>query len=141
MTLRSRNVITHRIEIEHFTMAANQTSAAAEMARLAIVLDDLGNDRSGGRRSLRVTGSHHHFRAAFHAHSEEIAREARQHGCEVMLHLPMQSVVNESPEQQELHPGLTPDQVRAIVEKMLDAVPEADGVNNHQGSQATRTSR
>jgi len=49
----------------------------------------------------------------------------------------MQSVVNESPEQQELHPGLTPDQVRAIVEKMLDAVPEADGVNNHQGSQAT----
>jgi uncharacterized protein len=137
MTLRSRDVITHRIEIEHFTMAANQTSAAAEMARLAIVLDDLGNDRSVADEVFALRVPITISVLPFHAHSEEIAREARQHGCEVMLHLPMQSVVNESPEQQELHPGLTPDQVRAIVEKMLDAVPEADGVNNHQGSQAT----
>jgi polysaccharide deacetylase 2 family uncharacterized protein YibQ len=54
-----------------------------------------------------------------------------------MLHLPMQSLANESPEQQELRSGLSLDQVRSTVEKMLDAVPEADGVNNHQGSQAT----
>ena len=54
-----------------------------------------------------------------------------------MLHLPMQSVANETPEQQELRPGLRRDQVENIVTKMLESVPEADGVNNHQGSQAT----
>jgi len=49
----------------------------------------------------------------------------------------MQSVANETPEQQELRPGLRRDQVENIVTKMLESVPEADGVNNHQGSQAT----
>jgi polysaccharide deacetylase 2 family uncharacterized protein YibQ len=54
-----------------------------------------------------------------------------------MLHLPMQSVANETPEQQELRPGLKREEVEDIVTKMLQSVPEADGVNNHQGSQAT----
>src|SRR6202008_839504 len=73
----------------------------------------------------------------YHANSQAIASAAHQHGCEVMLHLPMQSVGNESPEQQELRLGLSGEEVRNVVEKMLDAVPQADGVNNHQGSQAT----
>jgi polysaccharide deacetylase 2 family uncharacterized protein YibQ len=54
-----------------------------------------------------------------------------------MLHLPMQSVANETPEQEELKPGLTRVQVEIMVRKMLEAVPNAEGVNNHQGSQAT----
>jgi polysaccharide deacetylase 2 family uncharacterized protein YibQ len=52
----------------------------------------------------------------------------------------MQSLANETPEQQELRPGLSRDEVHDIVTKMLEAVPEADGVNNHQGSQATSNS-
>jgi hypothetical protein len=73
----------------------------------------------------------------YHADSQVIAAAAHQHGCEVMLHLPMQSVGKESPEQHELNPGLSAGEVRNVVEQMLDAVPQADGVNNHQGSQAT----
>jgi uncharacterized protein len=137
MTLRSHGVITHRIEIEQLAAAANQTLAASGQARLAILLDDLGNDRSVADEVFALRFPITISVLPFHAHSEEIAKEARQHGCEVMLHLPMQAVGNESPEQQELRPGLTPDQVRTTVETMLDAVPEAYGVNNHQGSQAT----
>ena len=55
----------------------------------------------------------------------------------VLLHLPMQSLAKEVPEQQELRPGLSHDEVEIMVNQMLEAVPEADGVNNHQGSQAT----
>ena len=137
MTLRFHGVITHRIEIEQLAAGASQTSSAPGQARLAILLDDLGNDRSVAEEVFALRVPITISVLPFHAHSEEIAKEARQHGCEVMLHLPMQSVANESPEQQELRPGLTPDQVRTAVETMLDAVPEADGVNNHQGSQAT----
>ena len=137
MTLRSRGVVTHRIEIKQLAAAANQTSAPPGQARLAILLDDLGNDRSVADKVFALRVPITISVLPFHAHSEEIAKEAGQHGCEVMLHLPMQSVANESPEQQELRPGLSTDEVRTTVENMLDAVPEADGVNNHQGSQAT----
>jgi polysaccharide deacetylase 2 family uncharacterized protein YibQ len=136
MTLRSHGVVTHRIEIEQLA-AANRTSAVPGQARLAILLDDLGNDRGMADRIFALGVPITISVLPFHAHSEEIAKEARQQGCEVMLHLPMQSVGNEAPEQQELRPGLSADQVRTTVEKMLDAVPEAEGVNNHQGSQAT----
>jgi polysaccharide deacetylase 2 family uncharacterized protein YibQ len=137
IVLRAHGVITHRIEIEELATPAERSPVRPGQARLAILMDDLGSDRGAADAifSLRVPITVSVL--PFHAHSQEIAHKARQHGCEVMLHLPMQSLANESPEQQELRPGLSLDQVRSTVEKMLDAVPEADGVNNHQGSQAT----
>jgi polysaccharide deacetylase 2 family uncharacterized protein YibQ len=55
----------------------------------------------------------------------------------VMLHLPMQSLAGEAPEPSELKPGLSPQQVEDLVANSLEAVPGAEGVNNHQGSEAT----
>jgi len=139
ITLRSAGVATHHIEIEVLSAraATNNDNLPAGTARLAILLDDLGSDRNAADAifalQLPITLSV----LPFHAHSQEIAQEARKHGCEVMLHLPMQSVANETPEQQELRPGLKREEVEDIVTKMLQSVPEADGVNNHQGSQAT----
>lgn len=141
MVLRSHGVITHRIEIEQLTPTAARGSATPGGARLAILMDDLGNDRSAAEAIFALRVPITVSVLPFHPHSQEIARDARLHGCEVMLHLPMQSLANESPEQQELRPGLSPDEVRGMVEKMLDAITEADGVNNHQGSQATADSK
>jgi polysaccharide deacetylase 2 family uncharacterized protein YibQ len=133
--LRSHGSITHVIVVERLAAAA--ASAAPGAARLAILLDDLGSDRGAAEAIFALHVPVTISVLPYHSHSEEIAAAARQHGCEVMLHLPMQSVAKETAEQQELKPGLSPEQVRSVVEKMLDAVPEADGVNNHQGSQAT----
>jgi len=57
-----------------------------------------------------------------------------------MLHLPMQSVANETPEAQELHPGMPAPEVEALLDQFLQNVPDVAGVNNHQGSQATADS-
>ncbi len=54
-----------------------------------------------------------------------------------MLHLPMQSVGKEAAEPQELVPGMSAEQISAGLAEMLQAVPYAVGVNNHQGSLAT----
>jgi uncharacterized protein len=137
MVLRFRGVITHRIEIEQLAAFAERSSSTPGQARLAILMDDLGSDRGAAEAIFALRVPITVSVLPFHPHSQDIAREARRHGCEVMLHLPMQSLAGESPEKQELRPGLPPDEVRSTVEKMLDAVPEADGVNNHQGSQAT----
>jgi uncharacterized protein len=139
ITLRSGGVATHRIEIEVSGARAASPSdgLAAGAARLAILMDDLGNDRSAADAIFALHAPVTLSVLPYHPHSQEIAREARKHGCEVMLHLPMRSVGNETAEQQELSPGLSREQVETIVTNMLEAIPEANGVNNHQGSQAT----
>jgi hypothetical protein len=138
VTLRSAGIATHHMEIEILSSrAGNNENLPAGEARLAILLDDLGGDLSAADAIFALQVPITLSVLPYHAHSQEIAQEAGKHGCEVMLHLPMQSVANETPEQQELRPGLKRQEVEAIVNKMLESVPQADGVNNHQGSQAT----
>jgi polysaccharide deacetylase 2 family uncharacterized protein YibQ len=141
LTLRRYGIATHRIEI-----AMNVVSPGAEarnhgekpaMARLAIILDDLGTDRTAAESIFALRYPLTISVLPNHEHSVDIAEEAHRRGYEVMLHLPMQSVGNEKPEAQELHPGMPEREVAAMVEQFLRNVPEVAGVNNHQGSQAT----
>ena len=107
--------------------------------RLAIILDDLGGDDSAATvdgifaldypLTLSVLPNH--------AHSAEIASEAHRRGYQILLHLPMESVGNEIPESRELRPGMSTSEISRDLKEMLDSVPYAAGVNNHQGSRAT----
>jgi uncharacterized protein len=106
-------------------------------ARLAIILDDLGSDRAAADSIFALPYPLTISVLPHHAHSVEIAGEAHRRGYEVMLHLPMQSVGNETPEAQELHPGMPADDIPVLFEQMIESVPNATGVNNHQGSEAT----
>jgi len=126
--------VTHEIEIETST---RPEGSATGTARLAIILDDLGADRSvagtvfvmGYPLTLSILPGQ--------ARSSEIAEEAHRRGYEVMLHLPMESVGRERQEAQQLRRGMSAAEVSAIVSDSLAGVPYAQGVNNHQGSEAT----
>ncbi len=106
-------------------------------ARLAIIIDDLGSDRAAAEAVFALGYPLTISVLPNHEHSVEIAQEAHNRGLQVMLHLPMQSVVNETPEAQELRPGMPAQEVAQLVDQFLQNVPDAAGVNNHQGSQAT----
>lgn len=106
-------------------------------ARLAIIIDDLGSDRAAAEAIFALGYPLTISVLPNHEHSVEIAEEAHRRGLQVMLHLPMQSVANETPEAQELRPGMPAQEVAALVDQFLQNVPDAAGVNNHQGSQAT----
>ena len=114
-----------------------RASAVGGQAKLAILLDDLGSDSAAAEEIFRMPYPLTISVLPGHAHSVDIANEARQRGHEVMLHLPMQSVGKEQPEAQELRPGMGSAQVTTLVEQFLGEVPGVKGVNNHQGSQAT----
>ncbi len=105
--------------------------------RLAIIIDDLGSDRAAAEAVFALGYPLTISVLPNHEHSAEIATEAHRRGFQVMLHLPMQSVANETPEAQELHPRMPASEVAALVDQFLKNVPDAAGVNNHQGSQAT----
>ncbi len=106
-------------------------------ARLAIIIDDLGSDRAAAEAAFALGYPLTISVLPHHEHSVDISREARRRGFQVMLHLPMQSVANETPEALELRPGMPAPEVAALVDQFLQDVPGAVGVNNHQGSQAT----
>jgi uncharacterized protein len=105
--------------------------------RLAIVLDDLGSDREAAEAIFALGQPVTISVLPYHEHSTEIAEEAKRRGYEVMLHLPMQAVGNELPEPQQLHPGMSGEEVERALRGMLGSVPGALGVNNHEGSLAT----
>lgn len=106
--------------------------------KLAIIIDDMGNDRSAADSLLAL---HYPLTLSILPHlplSAEIADEVSRRGDEVMLHLPMQSESETTPtEAIELRPGMPGAEVRSILAGMLDTVPHAAGVNNHEGSKAT----
>jgi hypothetical protein len=105
---------------------------------LAIIVDDVGNDRAAAESVLALPFP---VTVSVLPHlplSSEIADEAARHGDEVMLHLPMQAESQSVPaEATELRVGMHGDEVRTVLEGMLETVPHAAGVNNHEGSRAT----
>jgi polysaccharide deacetylase 2 family uncharacterized protein YibQ len=127
-------------ERPHATPAAPTSKSPAAKsgeAKLAILIDDLGNDRAAAEQIFALRYPMTISVLPEHPQSVEIASEARRRGCEVMLHLPMRSVGKDQREPQELESGMTSARVSAMVDQFLVDVPGVRGINNHQGSQAT----
>jgi polysaccharide deacetylase 2 family uncharacterized protein YibQ len=133
-------VRTHAIHIHldaKATGGAGDASGPPSAPRLAIILDDLGSDLATAEAIFALPYPLTLSVLPNHEHSTAIANEAQRRGYQVMLHLPMQSIANETPEALELRAGMPATQITALVEQFLQNVPGVAGVNNHQGSQAT----
>jgi len=117
--------------------ARAETPRADAGPRLAIVIDDLGYDRASAESlaalpvPLTVSVLPHLPASA------EIAEAAWRRGCEVLLHLPMESASGRAREAIGLRSGMDARAVDALLGRMLETVPHAVGVSNHQGSVAT----
>jgi len=118
--------------------AGPSSGHAARGARLAIIVDDLGYDPRAAQALLglpfRLTVSvipHLQF-------STEVAEDAFRRGDEVLLHLPMQAEPSGAKQEKiELRMGMDRQEVASTLAGMLETVPHAVGVNNHEGSLAT----
>lgn len=70
-------------------------------------------------------------------HSTEVAHIARRSGHQVILHMPMEAMGPNVPQEKEvLRVGMSGAELLAVLDKALSTVPHARGVNNHQGSRA-----
>lgn len=130
---------THAVHIHLGTPASSSATRGQQKGapRLAIILDDLGSDRGVAEAIFALPYPLTVSILPGHEHSAEIAEAAHRRGDQVMLHLPMQSLGQETSEATELRPGMTAEQVRALVSPLLQSFPYIAGVNNHQGSLAT----
>ena len=127
-------------EIEEF---AAQDSALnidkEETSSIVLVIDDFGyrNDAiSDGFLNLPIP-----ITCAVlpgHKQSSPIAKKAVSAGKEVIIHMPMQSSVASLGEDEfKLKVGMTSQEIEWRLNEALKEIPEALGINNHQGSKAT----
>ena len=73
-----------------------------------------------------------------HIQSSRFAKKAINAGKEVIIHMPMQSTVPSSGEEEfKLKTGMTSEEIEWRLNEALNEIPEAVGINNHQGSKAT----
>ena len=116
-------------------------SPASGRPRLAIIIDDCGQwptiERGFVDLSFPVTLSVlPHVR-----YGPAIARAADAAGKGVMLHLPMQTVSGRNPGPGTITTTMDDAAIRNEVSGDLAELPEARGVNNHEGSLATSDRR
>jgi polysaccharide deacetylase 2 family uncharacterized protein YibQ len=105
---------------------------------IALILDDLGNQREEGMRSVALPGAVTYAILPRTPFGAELARVAHEHGKEVMLHMPMQAV-HDHP----LGPGgvrldMSEFEFKRTLEDSLASIPHVRGINNHMGSLLTR---
>jgi len=106
--------------------------------RLAIIIDDVGNDYVQAQQVLELpVGVTVAILPQLH-NSSRIARQAHGQGREVMLHQPMQSIRHRKmgPGGLTLHHSQA--EIRKVMSDNLDSVPHVAGINNHMGSLLTR---
>jgi uncharacterized protein len=144
-------VRTHSIHIITPLAARSRPSAGARPGvqnpngpRLAIIIDDMGHDRAAADQLLALPFPLTISVLPNQPLSREVAEEAFHRGDQVLLHCPMEPEANSAggpdgvtQEPVELRVGMNAADVNSTLTGMLETVPHAAGVNNHEGSRAT----
>ncbi|HOP18054.1 MAG TPA: divergent polysaccharide deacetylase family protein [Gammaproteobacteria bacterium] len=113
-------------------------AAAQSPVRIAIIIDDLGNNQLLGRQAVELPGPVTYSVLPQRPYSGDIAERAHLGGKEVMLHLPMQASDGRDLGPGGLHTDMSREEFARGVQQNLAAVPHVSGVNNHMGSLLTR---
>ncbi|WP_301872129.1 divergent polysaccharide deacetylase family protein [uncultured Dialister sp.] len=117
--------------------APKPNTPSAVKGRLAVVIDDAGRDLEsqhvyeslGIPLTLAVMPNQ--------VHTRDAAISWHAHGMPVILHQPMESVSGIGMEPKVILTSMSDEAIRSLLKDSLSQVPEAVGINNHQGSKAT----
>ncbi len=127
---------TKKIRIER------KTPTPVQPPRMAIILDDWGNNASLVSMALAVQRPLTLSILPHLPHSRDIAEQAHQNGLGVMLHMPMQPKnKKEGLEPKTIMVTSSDREITQYLDEALADIPHAQGVNNHMGSAATSDQR
>jgi hypothetical protein len=130
-------VLTHRLLFDDYTPQVLPEKEDKPRAKLALVMDDMGQSVSQAKRLLKALGPEVTLSILpFQSESEQIAQMAARQGMEFLMHLPMEpeGYPEVDPGPGALYVNMQQEQIQEKVEKNLRQVPGAAGVNNHMGS-------
>lgn len=123
-----------------------KTEDGAQLARIApprsaarqvaIIIDDIGYDMKPVRELLAINENITFAVLPLLAHSREAAETLHRAHREILLHLPMEplSYPKEKPGRGALFTDMNDEEILFQIQRNMDSVPYASGVNNHMGS-------
>lgn len=115
----------------------NSVSYAQKLTNITIVIDDMGNSINDFRAlSLPIEISFSIL--PFTPKARQLAEEAKQQGREFLAHIPMQAKNNNHKlGEGALMMDMQEAEFKAELQRALDYLPDAQGINNHMGSVLT----
>lgn len=111
---------------------------AAPGAKLVIIFDDGGQNLNQLEKCVTLPFPVTVAVLPRLAHSKEAAVRVRASGNELILHQPMQSVnPNVNPGAGAIKPGMSEDEIKALLFQNINEIAPITGMNNHEGSLIT----
>lgn len=112
---------------------------AAGAPRIALVIDDLGNNRPRSDRAAQLPGTVTLAFLPYAPRVQEQAKAALRAGHEILVHMPMEPAeANLDPGPNALERRLTDREFQRRLRRNLSAFEGYRGINNHMGSALTR---
>ncbi|WP_240695167.1 divergent polysaccharide deacetylase family protein [Corallincola luteus] len=121
-----------------FSLLSSDLAAEQPAARVALVIDDVGNSASD-REVIALPGPVTLSFLPFTPHSRHLARLAHESGKEVMLHMPMEAKAGNRLGHGALTNEMSQSELQSMLIKALQSLPHVAGVNNHMGSDLTES--
>ncbi|MFD0707047.1 hypothetical protein CE143_24800 [Photorhabdus luminescens] len=112
-------------------------SLQASAARLAIVIDDFGYRPHNENKILQMPVAVSIAILPDSPHGREMAEKAYKQGREILIHLPMAPLSKQLLEPDTLQPTMSSEEIDRIIQRAIQKVPYAVGINNHMGSAMT----
>jgi len=106
--------------------------------RLAIIIDDIGYNKTLSERAARLPGAFTLSILPFTPYGSSSAHLAHNYNKELMLHTPMSNLSNLPLGRGGLYSGMSRETLTATLRNDLNNVPFIKGMNNHMGSRLTQ---
>jgi len=119
-------------------LAPNANAEDSRRAVISIIIDDIGYRTKEAKQLINLPANLTYAVLPNAPATESLARLAHEQGREVMLHMPMESVLGKAAEDGVLQMNMGEKQVVSAIRAAIAKVPYATGMNNHQGSLLTR---
>ncbi|CAI8970078.1 MULTISPECIES: divergent polysaccharide deacetylase family protein [Bacillus] len=115
----------------------------AHTNKVAIVIDDFGNNMKGTERMLSLPIPLTVAVMPFLPSTKQDAVAAHQKGHEVIIHMPMEPIKGKKEwlGPKAITTDLSDHEIESRVEQAIQEVPHAIGMNNHMGSKVTADER
>jgi polysaccharide deacetylase 2 family uncharacterized protein YibQ len=108
---------------------------------IVLIIDDLGFDGQPLDKLMALDPNLNCSILPNGTRAAEFAERLHARGFEVLCHLPMQPIGHETPGRNAILTSMGNEEIARVTRENVDAIPYAQGVNNHMGSLATMDRR
>ncbi|MCH4178720.1 MAG: divergent polysaccharide deacetylase family protein [Megasphaera sp.] len=118
-----------------------QKHPAQIKGRLAIVIDDCGSSMDNLKKFNSIPIPLTYAVMPDKTHTSDSAKSGHDAGRKIFVHMPMEPLSVASSEKVYISKEMGDSKIKSTANSLIDQVPYAVGMNNHQGSAATADSR